>query len=277
MLASGNLGEDLATVLTSRFRIALEPAGRSSVRVSDIRAPNGFAIGIVKSWRRIEARFEPDSYAGHLIRSMGAAGGEAKASYTRLLDGFFSLSIRVEMAVNGRALDNPKLLPPHPWNSLELTVSRLTASQGEEASNEAVELASACLALVICLLPIDEDGPSNEQFAGVPEGAKTTVVVNRYERSSVNRAACIARYGTRCQACGFEFELQYGPIGAGFIEVHHVVPVSKIGPGYVIDPFMDLIPLCSNCHSIAHRIDPPLTVDDLRKLLEKSQEPSSLT
>jgi len=38
----------------------------------------------------------------------------------------------------------------------------------------------------------------------------------------------------------------------GYIEVRHVVPVSQLGDDYVVDPKDDLIPLCPNCHAVAH-------------------------
>jgi 5-methylcytosine-specific restriction protein A len=107
---------------------------------------------------------------------------------------------------------------------------------------------------------------------GLPEGAKTRVEVNKYERSSVNRAVCIAKFGAVCQVCGLDFGERYGDIAEGYIEVHHIVPVSQMAPGYIVNPLTDLIPLCANCHAVVHRLDPPLPIDSLRALLRREDK-----
>ena len=62
-------------------------------------------------------------------------------------------------------------------------------------------------------------------------------------------------------------ESRYGSIAAGMIEAHHVTPVSELGPDYVIDPLDDLVPLCPNCHAVAHRRNPPLSVSEVKAFL----------
>jgi 5-methylcytosine-specific restriction protein A len=63
---------------------------------------------------------------------------------------------------------------------------------------------------------------------------------------------------------------KYGKVAEGFIEIHHLTPVSQLGPGYVIDPMNDLAPLCPNCHSIAHRRMPPFSIEEIRGFLKKN-------
>jgi len=103
--------------------------------------------------------------------------------------------------------------------------------------------------------------------AGLPEGAKIQIVVNKYERSPANRAACISHYGPICQVCSFDFGSFYGQIGQDYIEVHHRVPVSSMGGAYRVDPVTDLVPVCGNCHAMMHRKNPPLSVEELKALL----------
>ena len=112
---------------------------------------------------------------------------------------------------------------------------------------------------------LNETEPVDEDMTGYPEGAKETIVVNRYERDPRNRMACINHYGCRCQACGIDFGERYGPLAKGFIHVHHVVPVSELGDNYIVDPIRDLIPLCPNCHAMVHRLK--VSIEDLRKQL----------
>src|SRR5690606_5281363 len=85
------------------------------------------------------------------------------------------------------------------------------------------------------------------------EGNVLTRISNQYERNPKARKKCIQYYGTKCFICSFDFELAYGEIGKGFIEVHHLVPVSEIKAEYEIDAIEDLRPVCSNCHSMIHR------------------------
>jgi 5-methylcytosine-specific restriction protein A len=90
-----------------------------------------------------------------------------------------------------------------------------------------------------------------------------------YERSTRNRARAIQIHGTRCKACGFDFDETYGAEhGANYIEVHHV---RSITAGVSTpDPETDLIPLCSNCHSMAHRRRGMcLGLEELRTLLRR--------
>ena len=65
-----------------------------------------------------------------------------------------------------------------------------------------------------------------------------------------------------------DFEKVYGLIGRGYIEVHHVESVARLAPGTILDPGTDLVPLCSNCHSMAHKRRPvPYTVNELKDMV----------
>ncbi|BCW70049.1 HNH endonuclease [Arthrobacter sp. NicSoilB8] len=101
----------------------------------------------------------------------------------------------------------------------------------------------------------------------VPAAAVSRVEVNRYEHSPDARRACIAHHGTSCAVCGFSFEIAYGEIGKDFIPVHHLVPMSQLGSHYELDPVTDLVPLCANCHAMAHHgVSTPRTVAELRRI-----------
>jgi hypothetical protein len=101
------------------------------------------------------------------------------------------------------------------------------------------------------------------------EGATRLVAVNVYERNPRARRACIAHYGPRCSACGFDFEATYGDIGRGFIHVHHLKPLCDIDEEYEVDPLQDLRPVCPNCHAMLHTAIPPRTIDELRERCRK--------
>lgn len=112
--------------------------------------------------------------------------------------------------------------------------------------------------------PLPKDIPQRETYF---EGAKSTVTVNAYERSDTAREACIAHHGLACAVCGFDFERIYGKLGSGFIHIHHVVPIRSIREEYQVDPIADLIPVCPNCHAMIHRVEPALTVGQLKRYL----------
>lgn len=99
------------------------------------------------------------------------------------------------------------------------------------------------------------------------EGAPATVILDKYERNPKARQACLNHYGVTCRICEFDFAARYPKIGEGFIEVHHLTPLSEIGEDHTVDPVKDLLPVCPNCHAMLHRTRPPLTPDALRALL----------
>ena len=102
------------------------------------------------------------------------------------------------------------------------------------------------------------------------EGRVSYVHAIGYERNKEARKACIDYYGCQCAICGFNFEKAYGPIGRSFIEVHHIVPIHNRKEEYVVDPIKDLIPLCSNCHSMIHRRNPVYSPDELKSMLKNN-------
>ncbi len=108
---------------------------------------------------------------------------------------------------------------------------------------------------------------SSDVPVSLTEGDVHQVSLNQYERNPKARAACIAAHGTACAVCGIDFGKAYGPEFAGKIEVHHIVPLSQIGKGYVVDPVKDLIPVCPNCHMALHsKKDGVYTVEELRAM-----------
>lgn len=118
-------------------------------------------------------------------------------------------------------------------------------------------------------VPSSADFPDEvEQHEMYVEGATRAVMVNAYERDRDARAACIAHYGMRCLVCGFDFEAQYGPRGKGVIDVHHLKPLAEVKAGYQVDPVTDLRPVCANCHTIIHRGDPQLSIEEAKTLVQ---------
>ena len=101
------------------------------------------------------------------------------------------------------------------------------------------------------------------------EGGLRTVKVNRYERNRQAREACLRHFGAVCAICSFDFEAVYGISGGRGIHVHHLRELSEISKGYTVDPIIDLIPVCPNCHAAFHSARPALATDQVRALLKR--------
>ncbi|MBC7408608.1 MAG: HNH endonuclease [Arcicella sp.] len=55
-----------------------------------------------------------------------------------------------------------------------------------------------------------------------------------------------------CEACKFDFNVQYGDLGYKFIECHHRTPLSEF-TSTSKTTINDLALVCSNCHRMLHR------------------------
>ena len=102
------------------------------------------------------------------------------------------------------------------------------------------------------------------------EGEKSSRFTNYYERDPKLRIATIRNHGLRCMACSFDFGKVYGERGAGYIEVHHLRPVSSLSERTRVDPKTDMAVVCANCHRMIHRRrDHILSIEELRQIIRK--------
>lgn len=104
------------------------------------------------------------------------------------------------------------------------------------------------------------------------EGAKKSVIVNKYERSSKARENAINFHGLNCKVCDLNFKEMYGELGENFIHIHHLIPINEIGSNYQINYKNDLVPVCPNCHSMLHRkLDgKEPTLEELKQMINKN-------
>ncbi len=114
-------------------------------------------------------------------------------------------------------------------------------------------------------------GTVDEKTVPDIEGRERIGLHVSYERSPKNRELAIEIHGTTCAACGFNFNDFYGREYAdGYIQIHHIKPLSQYEGE--VDPVTDLVPLCANCHVMAHRRkDTVASVDELKALIEKAK------
>jgi 5-methylcytosine-specific restriction enzyme A len=107
---------------------------------------------------------------------------------------------------------------------------------------------------------IEEDEESLAQ-----EDLQTLREHKRIERNRRLAARAKKIHGYTCQACEFDFEKQYGKIGRGFIEAHHLTPLHTLkGQKVALNPKTDFAVLCSNCHRMIHKSEFVSQVKDFR-------------
>lgn len=105
-----------------------------------------------------------------------------------------------------------------------------------------------------------------------PEGQEMYQLHKSFERNgaAVQLKKQLAKMQGRlaCEVCQFDFGERYGKLGEGYIECHHIIPISdyqRLGKtGTTVD---DLILVCSNCHRMLHRRRPWVGKEDLSGVL----------
>lgn len=118
------------------------------------------------------------------------------------------------------------------------------------------------------VIDLDIEAEKVEEGYGI-EGKSRNYYGKRYERNARNRMLAIQENGLSCKVCEFNFEEVYGERGKDFIEVHHIQPLSTLKKEIKIDPKIDLIPLCSNCHRMIHRRkNEVLTIEELASIIK---------
>ena len=99
------------------------------------------------------------------------------------------------------------------------------------------------------------------------EGESETVIARRRKRNEELRDSYVAQYGYRCGACGMLMSEVYGEAAKLLIEVHHLRPLSQCVEGASPTKLEDLVGLCPNCHSVAHRRNPVYTPAEIREFI----------
>ncbi len=250
------------------------PPPMLDISPSDAHPNDAFSIRFSPGWRAAEAEFVPGRFAAPLIAQMGTAQADSRSALAAFATALGIRKTRLTFRVNGRDVSPFQTEDwPDTWNRVELHAR--SAPQVIEQDDLAQmrqligELVVPVFGMVAALIGVEEPDVPVE---GATEGTPYQSLVTRYERKKVNREACIQLKGLFCAACGFDFSAFYGPLGAGYVEVHHTTPVSQLGPEYRINVATDLEPLCANCHAIVHRQDPPIPVHQIAELVAGRRE-----
>ena len=70
----------------------------------------------------------------------------------------------------------------------------------------------------------------------------------------------------RCEVCGMNFKEKYGKIGKKYIIAHHLNPIGNRNQS-TKTTLEEIALVCSNCHVMLHRKDPPYEIDELKRMM----------
>lgn len=245
------------------------PGRRFFVRVNGLNRPHGFRIEVTRRFSYMDATFELDNLASHFRNHLEGALHHRNAEFIAIVRNFESLGIKyrnlpsfseetIEWKRFESRVDSGELNTP--WNadktavlSILLPVLQLLEAQHVQ-SDETVDFVG------------------DFEIEGDPYYRK----VRGFERSRLNRALAIEIHGRTCAVCGIDFDAFYGRMANGYIEIHHLTPVSMMEAPAIVDPRTDLVPLCANCHRVAHRRWPPYTPAEMLDGIRGRQRRSSL-
>jgi 5-methylcytosine-specific restriction protein A len=247
-----------------------DPERKIDIRFSGLPADKGFTLQLSRSWKTSRIVFLPDAFALHTLNYLAEQAEKKRLEIETQLESIKEVFSELMFEVNGFSFASDDRSEINKIFRFEVEVLTPESALREGLLNSREEeMLSFATRLFASLLPIERvEFRSPDEVIGFPEGAKIEVSVNKYERDHRNRKIAIELHGLDCAACGFNFEAFYGSFAEGYIVVHHVTPVSMIGPDYVVNPDRDLVTICANCHAMLHRADPPLTVAELLKIIE---------
>lgn len=143
----------------------------------------------------------------------------------------------------------------------------------------ALAAAAAAIRATLARVDADEDLRADLSSADEPEIAEAIegALVTRLHRTRERdpeivrrkKADALKRHGKlSCDACGFDFAARYGARGEGYIECHHVQPLSASVERTT--RLADLALLCANCHRMVHARAPWLSMAELRAAIVTS-------
>ena len=215
------------------------------------------------------AEFVADTFSRAILQDIGIKLSHDPTLWSELTQSAGAAGIKSSITVNGDLTD-PSSPAREAWRSLEIEcIARIPSPRdGDATVKTLIDVGSTCLGFALAGLDLEEI-VSND--LGQVEGARSVALTSRHERNPINRLMCLRAHGYSCAACGMEFKDRYGELGRDYIEVHHLTPISEAGEDVLLNPVTDLIPLCSNCHSMVHRRNPPMPPVELTALLKENR------
>jgi len=266
-------GKSIAEIVSKRFRTPvsnkIKSATQVEFRLEDLAKNEGFYLNLQKQWKRISCETILEPFSKPFLQGIESASAEAKESFISLFKAF-SRSHHFTLYIDSKEIKIDE------FNKLRGTLGSFQIRQ--EIKNidfddiQTEEVTQICADIIwrsFCLMMVFLHKQILENDISIKEGTEQNITSRDYERNPIYRDIVISLRGPICSCCDLRFEDKYGAYGRDFIEIHHVVPVSVLKGQNKFDPLTDLLPICSNCHSIIHRREVPYTISEIRKSLEK--------
>ena len=119
----------------------------------------------------------------------------------------------------------------------------------------------------------------NDDGSKVSEGQRRLVlhfIRERNSKAAIELKEKAMRDGKLiCRACRVDFFKAFKEKATRIVECHHTIPISSVEHKNITNK-KDLVLLCANCHRIAHSVDKPLDVLDIRKKLKLLARPTTV-
>lgn len=248
---------DALTGLTSVVETSMDGIS-SNWRFVEFPRPFGFQIEFKYELGVARATLGLDKLAAPLISSINVFTSQNWPVIESLLAALDKNRISIQVLNQGKKV-----------SSSDHVFDGALQIDGRAVSDELDESATELLSTIVSIFGFMAGEEDNQEFLEFrEEGAAKQVWARKYERSRFNRNLAIQIHGLTCLGCGFNFEKFYGIVGDGIVEIHHLEPVHLMEAVRVVDPRTELVPLCSNCHTLVHKIDPPYTLRELQHFVE---------
>jgi 5-methylcytosine-specific restriction protein A len=237
---------------------------------SDIPRPNTFFFDLDFGWQTFKLTGRPSAFSRDLLYAMRQKGLDDSSAFIRIFKTIGISKMRNSLKINGEIVDInstslwTKELSSFEW-IIEPELGRFAGKEQAEKNQIITDTLLRCIGAIVSLIPTN--GRTRT------EGQQITRTVETYERDELLRLDCLKFYGYACQVCGFDFEKEYGTEGKGFIEVHHIERLADRRLSET-NPITDLIPLCANCHRVAHLRTPPYAPDEIIKFIQNKKAKS---
>jgi hypothetical protein len=247
-----NLETSFKRVFPDNWVINSQSQSEFLIRDQNLPPREGYLISVSLELNSLVAKIYFESYSKDLLDLVLAKITSSIESIKHFIEGFNSISFITRKTV----LDENFSLKFERTETIEFEIYFKLSSTPYSIES----FFEVLFSFILIVFPYETEGEL--------EGESSFDESIRYERNKLNRSMCLAFHGYNCKACGIDMQSQYGDVASKFIHVHHVVPVSTLNNSR-IDPIKDLVPLCPNCHAIAHLRNPPYTINEIISMLKK--------
>ena len=159
----------------------------------------------------------------------------------------------------------PKKLKPRNSNSVRTVNNETSYEKSEKLSN--FRLSSDLVNEKIQHYPVTEEACEGQtRLKTHLFHERNTRIVKLKKEKILAETGCL-----KCEVCNFDFFEVYGERGTGFIECHHLIPLSDTNKSQKTK-LSDLSLLCSNCHRMIHNKSPLLTISELKDRILKNSK-----